>query len=866
VGGSEKDGIGELDEQFATTAQRAGAFRAWRRYWQQSLRVVWHASSLRRRARRSLGGAANPSRSFEMKNLWRDIRLGIRAMTHSPGYSLITALTLALAIGANTLLFSIANPLLVRALPIQEPDSLGWIISSNPEREVTRALSSLPDFLDWRDRLTSFRKLAAYELTSGTLTGRGDAKRIQTSRASANLFEVWGLRPVEGRLFYRGEDTPGRPHVGVLSHRYWHEEFAGDRSALGQTFLVEGQPMTIVGVLPKAIEIGNLSLVDVWLPLSLDASTPRDRRVLRVVGRLAPGATVASADAELQPVLDAQRREHPTENAGWQAHVSTTTAALASSDTWVILALLGVIVVFVLLIACANLANLVLARLVARRQESAVRIALGASRWQLVRPLLTESVLLSLAGGLLGLGLAYGGLRMITAAASEPFMRDLGIDRNVLLFNLVLSLLTPLLFTLWPALSAGRRVTADMLHGARTSGGRAAGQSRNLLVGGQVALALSLLVVSALVVQSMVHLGHINLGFNPRPLLTYRFDLPDTRYPDAASRARVARMIEQELGVVPGATAAALASHMPVLEGDAVRRMSGTLRDGQGENDLPWASWFAVTPGFFGALGIPVLQGRAFGSSDRADAEAVAIINRMSAERYFDRPDNAVGRTFTIHDSATGDRLVRLVGVVADTRDSQVTRTSPQVYVPLDQWPAASLRACVRADDPAGRARDVQTVMRRLDPDVAVSALKPVTAMIDEALASTRIINGLFVGFAALALALAAAGLFGVISYSIGQRRREIGIRLALGAAPRTVGRMVVSEGLKVVGLGMIVGLGLAMLLARASSSLLFGVTPGDPLTFLGVIAVILLVTLAATLGPATRAMRVDPARELRAE
>ena len=820
--------LGDLEEQFAHAAEQS-AFRAWRRYWGQAWRLVLHAAALRRGARgiaAARGPAAGALGRFDMRNVIRDVHQGLRSAWRSPGYAAVTALTLALAIGANTLLFSIANPLLVRALPIQDEGTLGWIISSNPEREITRDFSALPDFLEWRSQLTSFSSLAAYKLGGGTLTGHGDARRIETGEVTTNLFEVWGIRPENGRLFQPGEDTPGRPRVGVLSHRYWHDAFAADRSVVNRSFLLDGQPLTIVGVMPASIEIGNLALVDIWTTLPLDASAARDRRMLRVVGRLAPGATVTTADAELQPVLDAQRREHPRILTGWQAHVRSTKTALASSDTWVVLALLGVVVVFVLLIACANLANLVLARLVARRQEAAVRIALGASRWQLVRPLLAESLLLSVVGGLVGLGLAYGGLRLITATAYEPFMRSLSIDRNVLIFTLALSIATPLIFTLWPALSAGRSIGADALHGTRTSGGRKAGRRRNVLVGAQVALALSLLVVSALVVQSMLYLRRIDLGFQARPLLTYRFDLPDARYGDDGARAEFARTLEEKLRVVPGVEAAAVATHMPVFDGDLALRLSGTLHDGQTDNDRPWASCFRVGPGFFAATRITPLSGRAFQPADRAAGQPVAIFNQMAAERYFDRVDQAVGRTITVHDAGTGDRRVTIVGVVSNTRDSQLTRTSPQIYVPLEQWPAKSLRALVRSGDPAARARDVQAVMRDLDPDVAVSALKPVSVIIDEELASSRIINGLFVGFAVLALVLAAGGLFGVISYSVGQRRREIGIRLALGAAPSAIGRMILSEGLRVVAIGMAVGMLLALLLASASSSLLYGIRP----------------------------------------
>jgi predicted permease len=495
-----------------------------------------------------------------------------------------------------------------------------------------------------------------------------------------------------------------------------------------------------------------------------------------------------------------------------------------------------------------------------------MRIALGASRWQLVRPMLVESAILSAAGGLIGLALAYGGLRVINAVASEPFMRQLGIDGNVLAFTAALSILTPLVFTVWPALTASRAVAGEMLHGARTSGGRAAGRRRHVLIGAQVALALSLLVLSALVTQSMRYLRHVDPGFEFASLLTYRFDLPEARYPDAGSRAAFVRTLEARLAGLPGVDVAAVATHMPVIEGDQARVLTGTRHDGATEQDRPWASWFAVTSGFFAAAGIEVVAGRPLQAIDRDGAEPVAVLNRLAADRYFDGTANAVGRRVVIHDALRGERPVTIVGVVADTRDAQLTRTSPQIFVPIDQWPAASLRALVRAPDPLQPARDVQAVMRALDPDIAVANLKPMAAIIDEELSSSRIVNGLLVGYAVLALALAAGGLFGVISYSVGQRRREIGVRLALGASPRRIARMIVREGLIVTAIGAAAGLVIASVLAQFSASVLFGVSPRDPATFGGVLAVILLVALAASWVPAARAMRVDPAGTLRAE
>jgi predicted permease len=804
---------------------------------------------------------------MDMTSLWRDVRFAGRSILASPTYSAITALTLALAIGANTLLFSIANPLVLRALPIKEPDRLGWVYLSSAEREIDRRRASVPEFLEWRRGMTTFASTAAFQNgEGGTLTGYGDARRLELARVSTNLQDVWGLTSVHGRLFYQGEDEPGRPLVGVLSYRFWREAFAADQSVVGRTYALDGRPVSIVGIMEPAIEIGNLSLIDLWVPLPLTPTAPRDTRSISVIGRLAAGATLAAANAELQTIYAAQAREYPHLYAGWRADVRTTRDALAGSDTWLVLGLLTVVVLFVLLIACANLANLVMARIAARRRELEVRRALGASRWRLIQPVLAESVLLGIIGGTAGLGLAYGGLRLVNAAASDPFMRQISIDATVLAFAAALSLVAPILFTLYPVVSAGRGLRIAMLHGSRTSGTRASVRGRRLLIGTQVALALSLLVLSALVTQSMMFLRRIDPGFDAGALLTYRFDLPETRYPDAAARIAVIRTLQAQLAAIPGSNGVAAMSHLPTMESDRVRSVSGTPRDGLTEEGRPWASWFAVTSGFFETAGIELLAGRALEPQDRETGDAVAVLNRMAAEKYFGAVTDALGRRVVIHDASLGERPVTIVGVVADTRDAQLTRTSPQIYVPFDQWPGSSVRVIVRALDPSARAADVQTVMRALDPEVAVAQLKPVSTVMDEELASTAIIDGLFVSYAMLALLLAAGGLFGVISYSVTQRRREIGVRLALGASPRAIAKMVVREGLVVTLAGIGVGLLMALALARLSRALLFGIDAHDVPTFAGVVALILGVALLATWAPAMRAMRVDPVRTLRAE
>lgn len=708
--------------------------------------------------------------------------------------------------------------------------------------------------------------MAAYDTREATMTGVGDAERILLCRATSSLVEVWGLTPVAGRLFQPGEDEPGREGVAVVSHRYWRERFNGDPGVINRRVLLDGRSTTIVGVMKPDIEIGNLTQIDIWVPLAIDAAAPRDDRTLRVMGRLKPDATVASANQEFTALSTRLAAEHAKTNDGWSAAIVTTLDALASPDTWVLLGLLGVIVVFVLIIACVNLANLVLARTVARRHDFAVQAALGASRLQLIRPLLFESLILSLIGGAAGLGLAHAGLRTINAAAYEAFLRTVSIDANVLVFTAVISFLTPVLFSLWPAWSAGRAPAVEAIREHRGGAGRQTGRRRSVLIASQVALALSLLVVSGLVVQSMLYLRTLKVGMDTAKLLTFRFELPEATFGEAGPQARFADELARDLAALPDATGVAVVSRVPVFDSDVRRLLAGTKREAATEDDRPWAAWFAVSPGFFRTSGMPLLAGRGFEASDRDGAQPVAILSRRAAEKYFDAIPDAIGRTITISGGGLKDRPVTIVGVAQGTPNTvDWTIIDPQIYVPFAQWPSRSMSVLVRSDTGVDPGL-VRGVMRNKDATVAVSNLKTLSQIMTEELSSAGILNALFSGFALLALALAAAGLYGVISYSVGQRRREFGVRLALGAAPASIRRMILGEGLRVVGIGAVIGLVMAAGLAYAARSLLFGISAADPVTFVSVTGLVLLVGVAAMWAPAVRAMRVDPVRTLKAE
>jgi predicted permease len=387
-----------------------------------------------------------------MSTLLQDLRYGVRSVLAQPGFSLVVILTLALAIGANTVTFSFTNILLLRPLPVHDQDTLGWIFMVDPQRGGDRGLISIPDLLDYRNSLQSFQNIAATSTASVTMSGRGDAVALRASRVTANVMDTWGLQMLHGRTFAAGEDKPGAAPVAIVSHQFWQRQFGGDSSLVGQHLTLDGRPVLVVGVLKPEIEIGNLSLIDVWLPVSLDPALPRDARTLRVSGRLRPGTTFEQAAAEVRTVAQRLQGEHPRTNAGWSARLAPTREAMTGSETWVILSLLMLVVGFVLLIACANIANLVLARATGRRREMAVRAALGAGRVRMVRQLLTESILLGVCGGIVGLGVAYAGLTVIKAAAYEPFFEMVKIDGNVLAFAALLSVASPIVFSLLPAL------------------------------------------------------------------------------------------------------------------------------------------------------------------------------------------------------------------------------------------------------------------------------------------------------------------------------------------------------------------------------------------------------------------------------
>lgn len=800
-----------------------------------------------------------------MRTLLQDLRYGARSARRQPGFSFVVVLTLALAIGANTVIFSFANILLLRPLPLRNPETLGWVFLIDPHTRGARGPMSIPEFLDYRRSLTSFESLAASVRGNVTLTGRGDARRLTATRVTANLIDVWGVRLHSGRAFTPAADTPGAPGEVVLSHHYWARDLDGDPSIVGQTLTLDNQPATVVGVLAPDIEIGNLSEIDVWIPLTLQATAARAERTLRVTGRLRAGTTVAQASADASRYAQALAREHPDVNEGWSARVSPTREAMTGTDTWAIMTLLALVVGFVLLLACANLANLVLSRASGRRRELALRSALGASRRRVIRQMLTENLIYGACGGALGLAVAYGGLALMRAFSYEPFFQTLGIDRNVLIFTSALALVTPLLFAIVPAFQSTRGDSADALKdGGRTAGGVRTNRSRAVLVVAQLSLAVMLLVLSTLLVQALVVLARAPLGLDASRLLTARLDLPAWRY---ATPAAVSEYHEQLLSRLRGAgiEQAALADRLPLLDGEPATGVTIAGRPSPRPEDRAWAVKVTVSDGYFAAAGIRIVAGRTFEAQDTPAREPVAIVNREMARRHWGSVEAALGARIALAGDAS-DTTIRIVGVVADVLRGDHDGVNPQVYVDLRQRPARRLVAFVRAADPIGAAATVRAQLRGLDADVPVFEVRAFDQAIDEDMSSGRVLVSLFVSFALLALILAASGLYAVVSYAAAQRVKEFGVRVALGAMPRDIARMMLAQTGRLVAIGLVLGLAGGRLLAMGATTLLYQVSPSDPATYAGVALGLGAIALLATYVPVRRATSVDPVTALRLE
>jgi putative ABC transport system permease protein len=814
-----------------------------------------------------------------MDILLQDLRYSIRRLIKSPGFSLIVVVTLALGIGANSAIFSAVNGILLRPLPYPEPGRLVTLNHFYPTLNNLKAPISASGFRDYQQRIRSVGSMAVESNWNANLTGVGDPVRLQGSRVTGRYFSTLGVPALMGRAIQPGEDSAGHDHVVVLSYGLWQRMFGGQRSIVGSRLSLNGESYDVIGVMPADFRDFFSRNAEIWGPLTLtpeQLNSGRTNEWLNVTARLRPGVTLEGAANELKALSSQLRQEHVGEYAPTWSLTAEPLSRLASGDIRpALLVLLGA-VGFVLLIACANVANLLLARAAGRTREIAVRTAVGATRERLVRQLLTESVILSLAGGAIGLALAWGGLRALLAlkGGNLPRADEIGIDANVMLFTLAISVLTGLLFGLAPALHfSGLDLHGSLKEGARgaTSEGSTHAVRRALVIA-ELALALTLLTGAGLLVKSFGRLQNVDPGFDPDNLLTFNIGLPTTRYGSDTAQIAFFDALLPRLAQVPGVKAVGATSVVPFGGGWTTSSLEiEGLQTPPGEPG-PWGDRRDVSAGFFAAMRIPLLQGRTLTEDDRASSPRVAVIDDEFVRRYWPH-QNPIGKRFTFGPPAgaadTSSReWIEIVGVVGHTKhEGLAAEPRIQYYLPYRQEGRPGLTIVARTSgDPERSVNALRGVVRSVDPDQPISMVRTMDEMLEQSVGQRKLSMLLLSLFSGIALLLASVGIYGVMSYSVAQRAREIGVRIALGAERRDVLRMVLRQGMRLALAGVGLGLIAALVLTRVIASQLYEVRATDPATFVLVASLLTAVALAANLIPALRATRVDPAVVLRDE
>jgi len=811
-----------------------------------------------------------------MGSLTNDVRYGVRMLFRSPASSVVSIVALAVGIGANTSIFSVVNGVLLRPLAYKDSDRLVVVWETKLSKGITHEQVSPPDYRDWVEQNRVFDQIAAWRSEPQVLTGGQVPERIETARISPAAFELLGVKPALGRIFSTEEGHPGRNQVALLSYGLWQRRFGGDPGVLGKSAVLDGISYTIVGVTPPAFRLLDTPS-ELWTSYTLDASELKERgfHTLRVIAHLKPGATLDQAQSEMRSISNRIERQFPESNSGWSANVIPLREQLLGDISTTLWTLFGA-VLFVLLIACANVANLLLARAGAREKEIAVRAALGANPTRLARQLLTESAMLALAGGLLGLLLAAWSVSLLKqlGPATLPRLKEITLDWRVLVFTLAVSMFTGIVFGLAPALSSVRIDLNSILRssGRGTTGGRGRARLRNFLVVAEIAFCVVLLTGAGLMLRSFARLQNVNPGFRPDHVLTLQLALPETRYSGAAVGSFYSRLIER-LQALPGVRYAGIARKVPLSAGvDASLNFIIENRPVEASANQPRAKYRAVSADYFLALGIPLVRGRYFDRTDGDKTPGVVVINETLAGRFWPN-ENPLGKRI----KAGFDDSVwcTVVGIVADVKQAGLDAVSSgETYYHYLQVPPAlmslvegAMTVALRTSaDPGSLASAARGEVQKMDPGLAVFNVDTMQALVDGSLAQPRFRTTLLGAFAVLALLLAAIGLYGVIAYSVAQRINEIGVRMALGARKDDILRLVVGEGAMLAAIGIALGLLGSLGATRLISKLLFGVTADDPLTFCATAGIILAVALAASAIPALRAIKVDPVIALRYE
>jgi putative ABC transport system permease protein len=806
-------------------------------------------------------------RTQAMSDLLQDIRYGLRRLWKAPGFTLAVVLVLALGIGATTAIFSVIDAALLRPLPYSEPERLVAVHDVQGQEEEVPV--SFSEYLEWKKNTEVFADLGAYFTTSYALTGLGEPETLQAVRMSASVPRMLGVVPRVGRAFTPGEDVRGSERVVMLSEGFWKRRFGGDPGALGRTITLEDRPYTVIGIIPPgARSIVPTALaaardVDIWVPLQLDFENAGNTHFMDILGRLRPGLDLALAEERTAAFA---RRLQEAEVTDHGIHIAPLERLVIGDARPLLIALAGA-VGMVLLIACTNVASLLLVRSTVRRREIAIRAALGAARGRLVRQLLAESLLLALLGGVAGVLVAWAGVAGLRAlgASTMPRLAEAAVDARLLGFTLALSLATGLLFGLLPALRASRADLSEVMkEGARgTAGGPARDRLRGTLIVAEVALSFALLIGAGLLLRSLDRLLDVDKGFDADGVLTGEIVLPFSRYPEGHQQAAFFRELRERVKALPGVQAVGFVTNLPLVGGT-----NGDIAI-EGREFPPEAQPSAekriASPGYFDVLRTPVLAGRAFTEQDVAGAPAVVVINQALAKRYFPG-ENPIGKRVDFSWDTTG--MQEIVGVVADVREQALHQPAgPTIYIPVAQRPAAWSFLIVRTQgDPLDLAPAVRRTVTSLDRNLPIADVRTLEEVVAEALADRRLAMALFSVFSALSLVLAALGLYGVISYMVVQRRQEIGIRMALGARTEQIVRSVLGQGLTLILAGVICGAVAALWLGRFLAGLVFGVGTADPVTFGSVALLLATTSLLASMIPALRAAHVDPASVLRSE
>ncbi len=805
-----------------------------------------------------------------MGNLLHDLRYGLRMLIKNPGFTSIAVLTLALGIGANTAIFSVVHALVLRPLPYLEPDRLVLlgVKSSAGDRQPV----SYPNFADWRARAQSFESIASTRNQPFTLTGTVYPARLRGRTINWNFFQVLGVGVQLGRLFSETDDRFGAARTAILSNALWQERFGSDADVIGKTIVMDGEPYTIIGVLPQGFEYFRAA--DVYVPISIflqPNSGLADRGSsfgLYAVGRLKPGVTAEQANREMETLGAQLQLEYPAINGG-QSALAVRLQDVMSEDVrqslWILLGAVG----FILLIACVNVANLLLVRVAERQKEITVRLALGAGTWRIVRQLLSESLLLALMGGAVGLLAGRWMLDGLLALAPEdiPQLSRVGLDRPVLLFTLGVAVATSILCGLLPALQASRtELNTALKENGRASAGSMREGTRKALLIVEVSLAIILLAGAGLLIRSMVHLLNVDMGFNSENLLTMRFNLVGEKYNSQTNRVFYDECLAR-VNTLPGVQSAALTNSLPI-EGsywDSVFSVADQPAPSRAE--LPGTDCVQVSANYFETMGLRLLKGRLFTSADSANSLPVVVINETLARRLWAGGD-PIGKRIKLGFPEYPSPWREVIGVVNDVKLNGVEQqTTMQTYMPLAQEPGALLGVVVRTTgDPHAVSASVEQAIHSVDGNLAIYSVQTLEQLLSKSLAQRRLMLVLLTSFAVLALLLAAVGVYGVIAYSVRQRTHEIGIRLALGAQKNDLLRMVMGQGLKLVAFSVGIGLVGAWVLTRWMTTLLFNVEPTDPLTFAAISLLLTGVALMACYLPARRATKIDPMIALRCE